>query len=235
MQSNSRFSHQKFAYPILFSTSEAPCPLQVVNGCIKLTYMRRSMSPIEEIPRHRVFLPGSWGGAPSALAAIVFLVLVSCAPEPRPAGPTANEEKRVKIEAMYEEFRPDFPDAEEIDVKEFLKLRARGEVLLVDVREDYERAVSIIPGAMSKESFEEIRNDLADVPVVVHCTIGYRSARYVESLRDQGVDAYNLKGSILSWVHAGQPVVDLEGNEMKRVHVYGKRWDLLPEGYEAVW
>ena len=193
------------------------------------------MTSTEQKPLHPLFLLGDWGGASSPLAAIALLVLVACAPEPRPVGPTTNEEKRAKIEALYEEFRPDFPDAEEIDVEGFLKLQARGEVLLVDVREDHERAVSTIPGAMSKEAFEEIKNDLRDVPVVVHCTIGYRSARYVESLKDQGVDAYNLKGSILSWVHAGQPVVDPEGNETKRVHVYGERWNLLPEGYEAVW
>ena len=193
------------------------------------------MSPIIQMPLHRLFVPGHRGGTLSALAAIAFLVLVNCAPQHRPVGPTTNDEKRAKIEAMYEEFRPEFPDAEEIDVEGFLKLQARGEVLLVDVREDKERAISTIPGSISKADFEELGDDLIDVPVVVHCTIGYRSARYVESLKDRGVHAYNLKGSILSWVHAGQHVVDPEGNETKRVHVYGKRWDLLPEGYEALW
>ncbi len=193
------------------------------------------MTPTKQISPHRLIAPGDWGGVLPALATVVFLVLIRCAPGPGPVGTSTNEEKRAKIEAMYEEFQPDFPDAEEIDVEGFLKLQARGEVLLVDVREHDERAISTIPGSISKEAFEEIADDLADVPVVVHCTIGYRSARYVESLKARGVHAYNLKGSILSWVHAGQPVVDLEGNETKRVHVYGKRWDLLPEGYEALW
>ena len=193
------------------------------------------MSVLRHILPRRFFIPSSWSGAPSFLAAIALLVLARCAPEPGSVGTTTNEEKRAKIEAMYEEFRPEFPDAEEIDVEGFLKLQARGEVLLVDVREHDERAISTIPGSISKEAFEEIADDLADVPVVVHCTIGYRSARYVESLKARGVHAYNLKGSILSWVHAGQPVVDPEGNETKRVHVYGKHWDLLPEGYEALW
>ena len=126
------------------------------------------MSPPEQIPPHRLFLRGYRGGAPSALASIVLLVLVSCAPEPQPIGATTNEEKRAKIEAMYQECRHDFPDAEEIDVEAFLKLQARGEVLVVDVREDDERAVSTIPGAISKQAFDEIKNDLGDVPVVVH-------------------------------------------------------------------
>ena len=74
-----------------------------------------------------------------------------------------------------------------------------------------------------------------DATIVAHCTIGYRSGKYVAKLQRQGLDALNLKGSILSWVHAGQPVVTFEGEETKRVHVYGQKWDLLPQGYKAVW
>ena len=121
------------------------------------------MSPIKQMPLHRLFVPGHRGATLSALAAIAFLVLVNCAPQHRPVGPTTNDEKRAKIEAMYEEFRPDFPDAEEIDVEGFLKLQARGEVLLVDVREDKERAISTIPGSISKADFEELGDDLIDV------------------------------------------------------------------------
>ena len=135
------------------------------------------MTPTKQISPHRFIVPGHWGGAPPTLAAVVSLVLICCAPGPGPVGTSTNEEKRAKIEAMYEEFRPEFPDAEEIDVEGFLKLQARGEVLLVDVREHDERAISTIPGSISKEAFEEIAADLADVPVVVHCPSGYRRGR----------------------------------------------------------
>lgn len=146
-----------------------------------------------------------------------------------------DAERKAAIEATYREFQPEFPEMSEVSVLELLRLRAEKDVMIVDVREPRERTVSIIPGAISKEAFELLKEDLGGVPIVVHCTIGYRSAKYVEALKAEGLEAYNLKGSILSWVHAGQPVVDPEGNETKRVHVYGKRWDLLPEGYEAIW
>lgn len=146
-----------------------------------------------------------------------------------------DAEKESAIDLMYDEYRADFPDAPEIDVEELLTLRETQDVLIVDVREPQERAVSIIPGAISRESFESMKESLKKGPIVVHCTIGYRSGKYVEKLKAEGIEAHNLKGSILSWVHAGQPVVDPEGNQTKRVHVYGERWNLLPKGYEAVW
>jgi rhodanese-related sulfurtransferase len=131
-------------------------------------------------------------------------------------------EKRKKIDEMYGKYRKDFPSVKDISAEELAK------------RLD-ERAVSMIPGAISKAEFEAHRADFAGKPIVVHCTIGYRSGVYVEKLAAESVDALNLAGSILSWVHAGQPVVDAEGNETHRVHVYGAKWDLLPEGYQALW
>ena len=171
----------------------------------------------------------------TALPLILSMTTLSCDPAVPLAEGWTDEEKRAAIEAMYREFQPEFPDAPEIGVEELIRLRTGEDVLIVDVRESEERLVSVIPGAVSKEAFESLKGELGDAPIVVHCTIGYRSAKYVEALKAEGIEAYNLKGSILSWVHAGQPVVDPEGNETKRVHVYGKRWDLLPEGYEAVW
>lgn len=189
--------------------------------------------------KRRLFSPGALGrplcGILTALPLILSVTAVCCGPAAPLAEGRTDAEKRAAIEAMYREFQPDFPDAPEISVEELIRLRTREDLLIVDVREPEERMVSIIPGAISKEAFESLKRGLGDAPIVVHCTIGYRSAGYVEALKAEGIEAYNLKGSILSWVHAGQPVVDPEGNETKRVHVYGKRWDLLPEEYEAVW
>ncbi len=193
-----------------------------------------------QVPYSRHFLSVRALGLPvcatlTTLALILSVTALGC----RPAAPTAagqtDEEKRAAIETMYGEFQPEFPDIPEIGVAELLRMQAEEHVTIIDVREPEERMVSIIPGAIPKEAFELLKGELADAPIVVHCTIGYRSAAYVEALQAEGLEAYNLKGSILSWVHAGQPVVDPEGNETKRVHVYGERWNLLPEGYEAVW
>ncbi|GMV90880.1 MAG: hypothetical protein AMXMBFR82_06580 [Candidatus Hydrogenedentota bacterium] len=108
-------------------------------------------------------------------------------------------------------------------------------MVLVDVRTEDEREISGIPDAISKAKFEQYEDAYADKTIVTYCTIGYRSGIYAETLREKGLDARNLRGSILSWVHEGRPVVDPEGAETRRVHIYGPEWNLLPEGYTAVW
>ena len=177
----------------------------------------------------------SFRGLNRISALFVVCLMAACGDEGPGLEFSGDEEKRAAIEKMYGEYQFDFPSAREISVEEFVELREREDILLVDVREPEERAVSGIPGAVSKEEFEGLKKKGTHPLVVVYCTIGYRSGRYVEGLNDEGIDAYNLKGSILSWVHAGHPVVDPEGNETDRVHVYGARWNLLPQKYEAIW
>ncbi len=147
-----------------------------------------------------------------------------------------DEEKRSAIAGMYRGYHKDFPDIVDISVDDLAKLRENEDVVIVDVREPNEQAVSMIPGAITKEEFERRKVELRDKPIVVHCTIGYRSGVYAEGLAKDGIAAQNLEGSILSWAHAGQPLIDPKtGGPTKRVHVYGREWDLLPEGYEAVY
>jgi len=48
-------------------------------------------------------------------------------------------------------------------------------------------------------------------------------------LREESFDAYNLTGSILSWTHIGGELVSgggPGGGATKRVHTFGKNWDL---------
>jgi adenylyltransferase/sulfurtransferase len=80
--------------------------------------------------------------------------------------------------------------------------------LLVDVREEAERAVLAIEGS--------VHVPLGELPafepgegrsVLVHCASGPRSARAVADLRARGVDAHDLAGGIIGWVDAGLPVV----------------------------
>ncbi len=143
--------------------------------------------------------------------------------------------KKTRIESMYEEYHREFPDVGEIDSAGLMALQAKGPVVIVDVREPEERAVSTIPGAIDKVTFEKHLEEYRGTPTVVHCTIGYRSGLYVEELKGKGLDALNLKGSIVAWAHEGGKVVDRAGQETKRVHVYGKRWALLPDGWTAVY
>ena len=50
----------------------------------------------------------------------------------------------------------------------------------------------------------------------------------------QGITVLNLRGGILAWTHAGGSLRDRDG-ETRRLHVYGRKWDLAPRGYETTW
>ena len=137
------------------------------------------------------------------------------------------------VARLYQQYKRHFPDVPDIDPGEIMSATNRESVILVDVRDKKEQAVSMIPGAITQTQFEKDREGYKGQTVVTYCTIGYRAGLYAKRLRKQGWKALNLTGSILGWVHAGGHV-EHNGVITNRVHVYGKKWDLLPEGYESV-
>ena len=106
--------------------------------------------------------------------------------------------------------------------------------LLIDVRQAAEYAVSHLPGARHLSTIEAIQQ--ADIPtnapLVLYCSVGYRSARLAQQLQAAGYDhVMNLEGSIFQWYNQGHPVV---ANQLpvKRVHPYNQIWGLLLESSE---
>lgn len=153
-----------------------------------------------------------------------------------PASPSDSmQDRRSTIESMYAEYRVEaFADVPGISVANLQVLEAEQPIVLVDCREDVERAVSMVPGAISKADFEANAAAYREHLVVTYCTIGYRSGVYAADLIGRDFDAINLKGGVLAWAHANQPFIAPGGDETRRVHVYGAQWDLLPDGYESV-
>ncbi len=142
-----------------------------------------------------------------------------------------NDENLDSINRLYRLFAP---KTSEITVPELLELKKTKRVILVDNRTLEEQEISMIPGAITNTFFEEKPEDYINDTIIVYCTIGIRSGKYVKKLIKDGFDAYNLKGGVLEWAHAGERFIDKTGKETNRVHVYGKRWNLLPTGYEGV-
>lgn len=150
-------------------------------------------------------------------------------------GTPRDDAKRLRrIERYYRVSARLLPKVPEISAAELAERRKLRRLAVVDVREPHERAVSMIPGAMSRSEFEARKDEFRDVPIVAYCTLGYRGGKYAAKLRAEGFDAHNLRGAILAWTHAGQPLVDAQG-ETRRVHVYGRKWNLVASGYEGVW
>lgn len=150
-----------------------------------------------------------------------------------------DERRKGEIEKMFAEFAPKFPGAPTITAEELVRdMAGTGALVIVDVRTREEQDVSMIRSAIRREDFEELKSEFKGHKVVAYCTIGYRSGQYVEKLRAEKFDAYNLKGSILSWTHAGGELERGSGDGeqvIKRVHTYGKNWDLASREYEAVY
>ncbi len=142
--------------------------------------------------------------------------------------------KRQTLERMIDETRREFPGVPGLDVARIRNLHEDGSIVFIDTRTPEERAVSTLPGAITVEAYLEHPDRYAGRVAVAYCTVGYRSAQVTARLNADGHDVRNFEGSILAWTHAGGELVGPAG-PTRRVHVYGERWNLVADGYEAVW
>jgi rhodanese-related sulfurtransferase len=173
--------------------------------------------------------------AGAVLAFVSAAYLVACGAVAPSRDAETNAARLARIDAMYQDYRKEFPGVNEVTPHGALDLQKSDGAVLVDVRTPEEQAVSMLPGAITQADFEAARDQYRDKTIVTYCTIGARSGEYAEKLQADGMDVYNLKGSILAWTHAKLPLVDGEGHETHKIHTYGQEWDLAAEGYEATW
>lgn len=145
----------------------------------------------------------------------------------------SDSARLLKVDAMYAEYRRSFPEVSEVSSAQALRLMEEGHTVFVDVREPEEQRVSMLPGAITHEAFLENPSAYADYHVIGYCTISYRSGKLAQRLKKIGIHMVNLRGGILAWLHAGGKVYK-EDRPVKKVHVYGKKWDLAPLAYESV-
>lgn len=137
-----------------------------------------------------------------------------------------------RVDALYLAIEADVIDAPTVYAQALRQDKSLP--IFVDVRSAKERAVSNIAGAISLTELPEALES-GKRPVVVYCTVGYRSGLAVLDLQKRGIAARNLRGGILAWVAAGGQVVDTDGKQTHKVHVYGKSWAVLPKGFEAIY
>jgi rhodanese-related sulfurtransferase len=161
---------------------------------------------------------------------LAAMAIVSCS---RP--PADDAERKARVEALYAGYKKDFADAPEISPSEALELWRQDRLLPIDVRAPAERAVSVLPGAVTEKEFMEDPGRFAGKQAVAYCTIGYRSGLFAAQAAPKGLHVRNMAGGLLGWLHAGGTLVDAKGEATKTVHVYGRTWDLAPLGYTSVW
>lgn len=171
------------------------------------------------------------------ISLFLSVVMVACSSTQVPPNAPDNE-KLTAIHTMYADYKDAFPKVQDITAAELKALMDEDKTpIIVDVREPKEQAVSMIPGAKTQEEFEAFRRTARlgkDTLIVTHCTIGYRSGKYAEQLQEEGFEGVrNLKGSLLAWTHVGGALVDSKGNPTKKLHTYGKQWELTADAYEG--
>jgi rhodanese-related sulfurtransferase len=127
-----------------------------------------------------------------------------------------------------------FPTILWVDPQELALWRAdssRPAPVVLDARTPVEYAVSHLQGAVRIDPRRPTLKGLAafprDTPVVVYCTVGYRSARVAQWLRHQGFQTvYDLSGGLFAWANQGRPM-EAEGRPAADVHPYNTVWGHL--------
>jgi molybdopterin/thiamine biosynthesis adenylyltransferase/rhodanese-related sulfurtransferase len=117
--------------------------------------------------------------------------------------PDTRIEKLIDYQVFCGLGQPEAP-VQEISVEELAAWQKAGRTFqLIDVREPYEYEIAqiggeLIPLAQVEASADRLRRD---VPVVVHCRSGVRSARAIRSLQALGGfdNLHNLAGGILAY------------------------------------
>jgi rhodanese-related sulfurtransferase len=100
---------------------------------------------------------------------------------------------------------------------------------LLDTREKEEFDISHIPGAKwvgyNKLNWAEINKIPKDKKIVCYCSVGYRSEKLCEKLKQHGFsEVYNLYGSIFEWANRNYELVNTKESKTNQIHAYNRIW-----------
>ena len=133
------------------------------------------------------------------------------------------------------DIRNKYPDVKQLQTAElqsWLTSPDSEPVILIDARRKEEFNVSHISGARnipynSKDPLKYLINIKPDNPIVVYCSVGYRSSILARKLQTLGFkEVHNLEGSIFKWANEGRPLV--QGHTtVHKVHPYNAHWGSL--------
>ena len=108
------------------------------------------------------------------------------------------------------------------------EIRDKKGLLFLDAREAREYEVSHIPEALwvgyDRFDLGRLQGVDKDQPIVVYCSVGYRSERVAEKLIGAGfTQVSNLYGGIFEWANQGRALNNEEG-PTRAVHAYNRSW-----------
>lgn len=138
------------------------------------------------------------------------------------------------LQGLYENTVPQISPTELKQV-----LEGNPSFILLDTRSRAEYEVSYIKGARLVDydslNIEALDSIPRSAPVIVYCSVGYRSERVGEKLQQAGfTNVQNLYGGIFKWVNEGEPVYNAKG-QTEKVHAYAKSWGIWLQKGEKVY
>lgn len=138
-------------------------------------------------------------------------------------------QQTVSWQGIQQKIADDFPQVPTVTIDEFLALD-RDSLLIIDARSLEEYGVSHLENAVRSENAEAVialARGRGNPPVIVYCSVGYRSARLADDMRRKGyADVKNLEGSIFEWANRGMPV-HAAGGVTDVVHPFDDTWGVL--------
>lgn len=152
-----------------------------------------------------------------------------------------SPDPEAELEAMTRKVAKKFDEVRQLstaDLAAWLADPARKPPQLLDAREAAEFAVSHLPGAIRVDPEAGAEQVLAKIdktrPVVVYCSVGYRSSALARRLIKGGhAQTMNLEGSIFKWANEGRPLVR-DGKPALKVHPYDDNYgSMLREEFRA--
>ena len=164
-----------------------------------------------------------WAAQPRCQRLLAFLTLGVIYVSPVTAQTAAE---------IRETIRKRFPAVRQLSTKELADWLAdtnKPAPLLIDARTEKEFAVSRLQNARHLESVAQVKSAATSnaQPIVVYCSVGYRSSALAEKLQQAGfTHVVNLEGSIFAWANEGRPVYR-GTNAVHEVHPYNSKWGQL--------
>lgn len=136
--------------------------------------------------------------------------------------------------SVLRDIRGRYPAVEQVSVDSLVRWLgdpSRAQPLLVDVRKREEYEISHLAGAIhvDPDSLDnsQILAQAAGRPIVLYCSVGYRSSARAQALLEAGAtQVANLEGSIFMWANQGHPV-ERGGATVEQVHPYNRIWGML--------
>lgn len=153
--------------------------------------------------------------------------------------PSTHADETLSLSKVREQVKQDYRQVKHLAPDALTgQLAGDKDVLLFDVRERDEFAVSHIAGAQRIDPgvwrwtfMNKFEKAVAGKTVIFYCSVGVRSsklaARVQSALVEAGAKAvYNLDGGIFAWHNQKRPLMDV-GGPTKFVHPYDRNWGSL--------